>query len=136
LNVYEGISKSFRTGRQKRELQMVQLSATTSNRIAILWVSLVFFAAITFCVAHQRVFIVVSVYFFVDSVRKLSDTPSYILKRDIFHCLISTPSPSFSPRSSIVYLWFHVEWPGQYLRLASTQSLVLYPPFVGVFRYN
>jgi hypothetical protein len=37
------------------------------------------FAAITLCVASQRVFIVVSVYFFIDSVRKLLGTPSYIL---------------------------------------------------------
>jgi hypothetical protein len=35
------------------------------------------FAAITHCVASQRVFIVVSVYFVIDSVRKLLDTPSY-----------------------------------------------------------
>jgi hypothetical protein len=32
------------------------------------------FAAITLCVASQRVFIVVSVYFVIDSVRKLLDT--------------------------------------------------------------
>jgi hypothetical protein len=35
------------------------------------------FAAINLCVASQRVFIVVSVYFVIDSVRKLLDTPSY-----------------------------------------------------------
>jgi hypothetical protein len=35
------------------------------------------FAAITFCVASQRVFVVVVVDFVIDSVRKLSDTPSY-----------------------------------------------------------
>jgi hypothetical protein len=35
------------------------------------------FAAITLFVASQRVFIVVSVYFVIDSVRKLLDTPSY-----------------------------------------------------------
>jgi hypothetical protein len=35
------------------------------------------FAAITLCVDSQRVFIVV-VYFVIDSVRKLLDTPSYI----------------------------------------------------------
>jgi hypothetical protein len=34
------------------------------------------FAAITLCVASQRVFIVV-VYFVIDSVRKLLDTPLY-----------------------------------------------------------
>jgi hypothetical protein len=35
------------------------------------------FAAITLCVASQRVFIVAVVYFGIDSVRKLLDTPSY-----------------------------------------------------------
>jgi hypothetical protein len=35
------------------------------------------FVAITLRVAPQRVFIVVSVYFVIDSVRKLLDTPSY-----------------------------------------------------------
>jgi hypothetical protein len=58
---------------------MVQLSATRCSYIAILWVSLVSFAAITFCVASQLVFIVVSVYFVINSVRKLLVTPSYHL---------------------------------------------------------
>jgi hypothetical protein len=35
------------------------------------------FAAITLSVASQRQFIVVSVYFIIDSARKLLDTPSY-----------------------------------------------------------
>jgi uncharacterized membrane protein len=36
------------------------------------------FAAITLCVASQRVFIIiVLVYFVIDSVRKVLDTPSY-----------------------------------------------------------
>jgi hypothetical protein len=35
------------------------------------------FAAITLCVASQRVFIVVSIYVVIDSVRKLLDTPTY-----------------------------------------------------------
>jgi hypothetical protein len=34
------------------------------------------FAAITLCDASERVFIVVRVYFVMDSVRKLLDTPS------------------------------------------------------------
>jgi hypothetical protein len=76
--VYEGVSKSFRTGRLERELQMVQLSATRCNCIAILWVRVASFAAIILCVASQRVFIVVSVYFVIDSVRKLLDTPRMI----------------------------------------------------------
>jgi hypothetical protein len=67
---YEGVSKSIRTGRLERALQMVQLLATRCSYINILWVSLVSFAAITHCVASQRVFIVV-VYFVIDSVRKI-----------------------------------------------------------------
>jgi hypothetical protein len=74
--MYDGVSKSFQTGRLERELQMVQLSATRCSWIAILWVSVVSFAAIRLCVASQRVFVVV-VYFVIDSVRKLLDTCSY-----------------------------------------------------------
>jgi hypothetical protein len=37
------------------------------------------FAAITLCVASVLVFIVIIVYFVMDSVRKLLDTPSYNL---------------------------------------------------------
>jgi hypothetical protein len=54
---------------------MVQLSATRCSCIAIVSVSLVSFAAITLCVACP-VFIVVSVYFVIDSVRKILDTTS------------------------------------------------------------
>jgi hypothetical protein len=61
--MYESISKSFRTGCLERELQMIELSATRCNCVAILRVNVVSFAAITFCVASQRVFIVVIVYF-------------------------------------------------------------------------
>jgi len=52
------------------------------------------FAAITLCV-DQRVFIAVSVYFFIDSVRKLLDTPSYnppikvFLTQVFFSCEVS-----------------------------------------------
>jgi hypothetical protein len=77
-SVYEGVFKSFRTGRLERELQMVQLSATRCSCIAISCVSLVSFAAITLCVASERVFVVVVVVcFIIVSVRKLLDTPSY-----------------------------------------------------------
>jgi hypothetical protein len=72
---YEGVTESFRPGRLERELQMVQFSATRCSCIAILLASLVSFAAVTLCVASQRAFIVV-VYFVIDSVRKLLDTPS------------------------------------------------------------
>jgi len=60
---YKGVSKSFWTGHLEQELQMVQLCATRCSCITILWVSLVNFAAITFCVASQWVFVVVCVYF-------------------------------------------------------------------------
>jgi len=60
---YEGVSKSFRTGRLERELQRIQLSATRCSSIAILWIILVSFAAIILCVASQREFIFVVVYF-------------------------------------------------------------------------
>jgi hypothetical protein len=57
---------------------MAQLSAIGCSCMAILWVSVVSFAAITLCVASQRVFIViVVVYFVIDSVRELLDTSSY-----------------------------------------------------------
>jgi hypothetical protein len=36
LLAYEGVSKSFRTGRLERELQMVQLSAIMCSCIAVL----------------------------------------------------------------------------------------------------
>jgi hypothetical protein len=85
-DVYEGVSISFRTGRLERELQTVQLSATRCSCIAILWVSLGSFAAITLRVASQRV-LIVPVYFVMDSVRKLLDTPSHLWILSIFICL-------------------------------------------------
>jgi hypothetical protein len=53
----EGVSKSFRNGRLERELQMVQLSATVCSCIAILLVSLVSFAAITFVLLLNECFL-------------------------------------------------------------------------------
>jgi hypothetical protein len=72
-NEDEGVSKSFRTGRLAREMQMIQLSATRCSCVGVLWASLVSFASITLCVASHPVFVV---YFVIDSVRKLLDTPS------------------------------------------------------------
>jgi len=43
------------------------------------------FVAITLCVASQRVFMVVSVYFVIDSVRKLLDTPSHVFPESWVH---------------------------------------------------
>jgi hypothetical protein len=67
---YEGVSKGFRTGRLERKLP---LGGVVSSY-------LVSFAAITHCVS-SRVFILL-VYFVVDSVRKVLDTPSYICCRE------------------------------------------------------
>jgi hypothetical protein len=80
IALYEGVSKSFRTGRLERELRMAQLFATRCSCIAILWVSLVSFAAITLCVASQRVSVVAAVYFVTHSVRKLLGTPLSVTK--------------------------------------------------------
>jgi hypothetical protein len=57
--------------------------ATMYSCIAILWVSLVSFAATNLCVASQRVFMFVAVvvYFVMDTVRKLLDTASYLDSR-------------------------------------------------------
>jgi hypothetical protein len=75
--IFEGVPKSFRTGRLEQELQMVELSATRCNCITTLWVSLVSFAAIPFVFASQRVIPTISVNFLTDSVRKRLDKLSY-----------------------------------------------------------
>jgi hypothetical protein len=74
---YEGVYKSFRTGRLERELQVVQLFATRCSCIAIMWVS-----SSEFC--HHKLLYCFSttVYFCCclfryDSVRELFGTPSY-----------------------------------------------------------
>jgi hypothetical protein len=59
---YENVSRSFRIGRLERELQMEKLSATRCSCIAIFWVSLVSFAAITLCVASEWAIPKVSLY--------------------------------------------------------------------------
>jgi len=63
--MYEGVSKSFRTSRLERELQMAQTSVTRCSCSAILWVSLVSFAAIILYASSQRVFTVVVVVYLV-----------------------------------------------------------------------
>jgi hypothetical protein len=83
---YEVVSKSFRTGRSERELQMVQLSATRCSCIAILLGTVVSFAAISSVLLLNEfslllllllLLFVVVVYFVIDSVRENLDTPSY-----------------------------------------------------------
>jgi hypothetical protein len=77
---YKGISKSFRTGRLEREPQMIQLSATRCSCIAILWVSLVSFAAMTLCVASQRVYCCKHIFRY----RLSPETFGYILVQNWF----------------------------------------------------
>jgi hypothetical protein len=60
-------------------MQMVQLFATKCSYIATLWVSVVGFAAITLCVAPQRVFIVVKRTYRYRLSPDILDTPSYIM---------------------------------------------------------
>jgi hypothetical protein len=50
------------------------------------------FASITLCVASQRVFIVAVVYFVIDSVRKLLDTPSNISFAQISSVTLHNPT--------------------------------------------
>jgi hypothetical protein len=54
---------------------MVRASTIRCSFIPILLVSLVSFAAVTLCVASQRVFVVV-VYFVIEAVRELLETLS------------------------------------------------------------
>jgi len=65
--------------KSKNTIRLVQLSAIRWCGITILWTSIVSFAVIILCVASQRVFVVIFavVYFFMNSVRKFLDTPSY-----------------------------------------------------------
>jgi len=77
--IYDGVSKSSRTGLLERELRIVQLSDTRYSCIAILWVSLMSFVAIILYVTSQWVsIIIVVVHFVIDSVRELLVTPSYL----------------------------------------------------------
>jgi hypothetical protein len=100
----EVVSKSFRTGRLERELQIVQLSATRCSCIAILWVSLVSFATITLGVSSQRVLFIV-VDFIIDSFRKLLDTLSCVRACVYYyffhawyapHCFVMYPLQEYS----------------------------------------
>jgi hypothetical protein len=103
-----GLSRSFRTGRLARELQKVQLSATRCSCIAILWISLVRFAAMNLCVVSVRVFIAAVVDFVADSFRKLLDIPSYNTSWSYIYvalriCNISRCVGSFSNFHSCLY---------------------------------
>jgi hypothetical protein len=63
------------------------------------------FAATTLCVASHRVFIaVVIVYFVIDLVRKLLDTPSHLVKRtsyEALHYVVFSSLPPLPPSYEI-----------------------------------
>jgi hypothetical protein len=53
------------------------------------------FAVVTTCVASQQVFIII-VYFVIDSVRKILDTPSYYSVLDVDFLLVLKSPPRYS----------------------------------------
>jgi hypothetical protein len=73
---------------------MVQLSATRCSYIAILWASLVSFAAITLCVASELVFIVVSVYFVMTQSGNFWIYRRILIK--LLHTAMQTPASALS----------------------------------------
>jgi hypothetical protein len=71
------------------------------------------FAVIVLCVASQLVFFVVSVYFAIDSVRKLLDTPSY--KRWCRGCHVSIIGGKKLTKQnggvvSSIIVFIHIPW--------------------------
>jgi hypothetical protein len=66
---------------------MVQLSAIRFSCVAILWVSLMSFAAITFHVASEQVIPKANIYFVVDSIRKLLFSPVCACLSSWWECL-------------------------------------------------
>jgi hypothetical protein len=75
------------------------------------------FAAITLCVASQRVFIVVVVvvvvvYFVIDSVRKLLDPASYVcMYVCLFVCLYDKQRCIHWDTEGILYVPLSPDWP-------------------------
>jgi hypothetical protein len=125
----ENQGKLTQTGRLERELQMVQLCATRCSCIAILWASLVSFAAIALRVASQRVFIFVcfvmtqSGNFWIHPRTLSAEDPSLnpdglfviLSVRDNFVLLFPWPSsrilqPSFLTSTPFRYLGGFIPW--------------------------
>jgi hypothetical protein len=114
--VYEGVSKSFRNGRLERELQMVQLYATRYSCIAILWVSIVSFAAITLFVASQRVFIILFIslrlspetfgYTLVCMYRWVEGSMLEVTTRITLYCSSTTCHETFYCISQTILIWW------------------------------
>jgi hypothetical protein len=102
--VIRGCIQKFPDGRLERELQMEQLPATRCSCIAILWVSLVSFAAITHCVASQRVFIVV-VYFVMTQSRNFWIYPRIARRWTSWRCHLGDQDINWS-----TFLYNVAEW--------------------------
>jgi hypothetical protein len=122
-----GVSKSFRTGRLERELEMVQFFDTRCSCIAILWVTLVSFAAITLCLASQQVFVVVVVDFVIDSVRKLLNTLSitnktYQLGKVVLLYVIGMPGYRINWDTSSFYSVSPYDWSDVKFKYITTTS--------------
>jgi hypothetical protein len=105
---YESVSKSFRTGRLERELQMEQLSAIRCSCTAILWVSVVSFAAIILCVAFNEQYQRYAYTALSTQSGNFLDTPSYLssnisplqLATGIaFYCSVSRKTPTLKDYS-------------------------------------
>jgi hypothetical protein len=97
---------------------MVQLSAMRCSCIAILWVSLVSFAAITLCVASRRVFIVISLStqpgnFWIHP-RTYMHTPSFRRTNEVWVVRFAHAS-NFVFLISVTVLFLYCVWRGQEL---------------------
>jgi hypothetical protein len=113
----EGVSKSFRTDRLELELQMVQLSATRYSRMAILWVGLVSFDAITLRVSSQRAIRKVSVYFFMTQSGNFWIHPRIYCGGLDFVELYITRTPlrhaKYLMSNCTFFFWFHIRNPSE-----------------------
>jgi len=80
LNTWGCVSKSFRTGRLERELQMVQLALCHYVQLYRYFVN----ESSEFC-RHNPLCCLSSAccYFIIDTVRKLMGTPSYLGSRSV-----------------------------------------------------
>jgi len=106
MTVYKGVSKKFPGWPPGVRTENGTALCHQCNYITILWVNLVSFATITLCIASQLVFIVVAaVYFVIDSVQKLLDTP---LPTFIVHWTDSTDFDNVRTKKQALNCLYHV----------------------------
>jgi len=102
IRLYEGVPKSFRTGRLERELQMIQLSVTRCSLYSY-FVS----QSSEFCRHNPLCRLSTSFYccrriFRCDSVRKLLDKPSYVTFETVASLLILSLFNSVLPTAQVI----------------------------------